>query len=192
MKAKCIIAAVLSVAMMLPASGRCGSRKGPVFGFGIGVSPAVITSGDIGFAEYDISGAGRNSTVSNVGMASVLFLGYAFTNRDVVLATIEDLRVDRDYLYVNGFSGIGYAHYFGVEGKSLFLSGALGQEVSGWPPHYGCTREYHYGPGFRLEGGYEFWRHCQAGLTIGLGETERGGYKYTHSSVSVNLTIVAY
>jgi len=159
-----------------------GYREGIVVGGGIGVSPYSGWKVFVDDADIDESGA---------GLAVNLILGYAWTERDMVVYEGNVTAWDSDYFgeaVAQGFDAVSYYRYFGEPGKAAFLGGGIGVY------RFIADRLDDQGSGYSLHvhGGYEFAKHFQVNLTYAFGTTSSGSLDFDHHHLSLLLNAIAF
>lgn len=102
----------------------------------------------------------------------------------------EETVFGEDLLLVQGFSGIGYYHYFGPTGRSGFIKAGFG--LQDWTPLDSDYDANDYGAGILLGGGYEFTPHVQVEGSLSFGKTSDDWFDYKHSQFSVAITAFAF
>ena len=162
-----------------------GNRKGFVLGGGLGFGPVAKVSVDGASDDYDKSGLALNFVI-----------GYAWDEqnmlvfqRDAILYSEETIYGD-DISIVQGFSGIGYYHYFGPVGKSFYINGGIG--FQDWTSMDSDYESNDVGGGILLGGGYEFTRHVQVHGSLSFGKTKFMDVDFNHTQLMFTVSAVAF
>lgn len=182
---------VLVVAMAAPnASAFDGLRRGFVLGGGLGFAPVSSWDTDLeGFNE------------SQVGVGVHIFLGYAWDEYNMIVYEGNGTGFKSDFGdadIIQMFNGAAWYHYFGPVGKSAFTTVGVGvfsfdfEFNDVWGSGYSISGSNDPGPGFLVGAGYEFARHFQAGVYVGVGRTSEPGLDYTHVNLSVLVSGAAF
>jgi hypothetical protein len=174
--------------MLLPLASSAfdGNRKGFVIGFGAGFSPV---------AHWSRNGDDRSE--SRTAISFSLPIGYAWDNHNILVyepppAFFRSTEFN-DAGTMQGVWAIRWYHYFGPPGRALFSTVGIGRSVFS----VGCEKAgggniYATGLGFMAGGGYAFFWHLQAGLYVSTGWGSDDGFDYSHTTVSMMLTVLAY
>jgi hypothetical protein len=165
-----------------------GNRKGFVLGGGLGFAPLARW-------EVDVPIYGGEAAIKdeNAGVALNLMIGYAWDERNMIVyeGNVAGFTVgvlNEDWTAVQGFNGASYYHYFGVPGKTAFIT--LGAGL-----YYFQVEDFDSndpGGAFQLGGGYEFARHWQVGLYLGAGKTKSAGVSFDHAHLNALVGVVAF
>ncbi len=161
-----------------------GQRKGFVLGGGIGFSPVSRWSA-----------VDKAPEQSSVGLGGNVFIGYAFDNANMfVLDADGTLHLSRYYSRYNdratvqGIKGVAWYHYFGPAGKCAFSTAGIGI--------YDFSSEgvanFRTDLGLLFGGGYEYYRHWQVGVYLGIGRTNRGNVDYNNLHLTIAISTVAF
>ncbi|UCE23597.1 MAG: hypothetical protein JSU74_09870 [Candidatus Zixiibacteriota bacterium] len=185
--------ALIILAMASTASAFDGYRKGFVLGGGLGIGPVAKTSVDGFSGSYDKSGLAMN-----------FLIGYAWDEQNMIVFLRDGILYSETWevsfggvLYfrdkiniIQGFSGVGYYHYFGPVGKSFFITAGLGaQDWTALDEDYDSND---YGAAILFGGGYEFARHVQVYGSVWFGSTSDNFYDYNHSQLMFTVSAVAF
>ena len=163
---------VLTIVLLFVLMAGCvsafdGTRKGFVMGGGLGFGPIAKVSGDGVESDYDKS-----------GVAASLLIGYAWDEQNMIVFLREAIMyperfdfglLSKKMTMMQGFTGIGYYHYFGPVGKSFYLVGGIG--LQDWRSFDSDYESNGYGGAILLGGGYEFVRHVQIHGSLTFGKT---------------------
>ena len=159
-----------------------GQRKGFVIGGGLGFGPVARTS--LGNLSEDESGIALN-----------IAIGYAWDEQNMIVYLRDGVifKLESYFTSVNiiqGFSGVGYYHYFGPIGQSFFVTGGIGfQDYTALDSKYSSPSA---GGGILLGGGYEFSKHWQIYSSLSFGKTGSGIFKTDHSQFIITLSGIAF
>ncbi|MDF1543500.1 MAG: hypothetical protein P1R58_00195 [bacterium] len=176
---------MLTATLAVTASGFDGVRQGFVLGGGLGIGPAAHTSADLL----------PDTSTDRTGLALNFVIGYALNEKNL-LAYFEDAVVfstsvtsGKNLNFVQGFSGVGWQHYFGLDSRA-YIVGGLGLQSYISP---GSDYDSH-DPGFGLllGGGYEFRRHLQIHTSFSFGKTSDSAIEYNHSQFVITIAALAY
>ena len=188
---------ILSLQFAAPTSAFDGKRKGFVIGVGLGFTP---------FVRWSATYMGSHFHDDNAGLVEDLIIGYGLDERN--LLTLEANLTAHgsehfDRRVVQGFAGLSWYHYYGVQGRSFFSVAGMGlyrlvaimfgdiyicincPDTS--PPFDNAT-----GIGYLLGGGYEFARHIQVALYLAGGKPSERGQHYGSTHVAITLTAIAF
>ncbi|UCG61759.1 MAG: hypothetical protein JSV52_00265 [Candidatus Zixiibacteriota bacterium] len=193
MKSTRVLAVVLLVVLLASsASAFDGMRKGFVLGGGLGFAPVANTSIDGLEGKYEKQGLGVN-----------FLIGYAWDERNMIVflrdgaiysETIELTWGDvvfRDKINMaQGFSGVGYYHYFGPVGKAFFVTAGIG--FQDWMSLEEDWENPDLGAGLLFGGGYEFTRHVQVYSSVSFGKTSDAFFDYNHAQWIITVSAVAF
>jgi hypothetical protein len=178
---KRVILALTLLLVPLSADAFDGQRKGFVIGGGTGYSPVVHWSMD----DPDVS-------ESTTGFLYDFVIGYAWDNRNLLVYEAAPTFFESDYWNgrdgVQGVWDVKWYHYFGRRGSSIFSTVGVGRAMHGICNTWVGAR----GLGFYLGSGYEFVPHIQAGVFLAIGSGSDDGYDFSHETVSIVLTGLAY
>ena len=189
---KKLVVATLFLILVISSSASAfdGMRKGFVLGGGLGFGPVAKVSPDVPNSE----------DLDNSGIALNFLIGYAWDEQNMIVflrdgvVYSEELNYGDDVNIVQGFSGIGYYHYFGLQGKSFFITGGLG--LQDWTALDSDYTNPDPGFGFLIGGGYEFARHIQVYSSLSFGKTsdEVFGYEFDfdHTQFLITVSAVAF
>lgn len=176
-------ALLLLIGILLPVSSHAfdGQRKGFVLGFGVGYSPIMRLA-------IDESGAGRTEQ----GLSLAFPIGYAWNNRNML---IWEGAPNYYWVDLNGTSQgmqgvwtLRWYHYFSDQRQTTFTTIGLGKSRFAL-----CNKPVNdAGLGVVAGGGYQLIPHIQAGLYIAVGFGSFEGESYTHTTISLLITAVAY
>ncbi len=187
MKRLFIPTVIFLLALATSVSAFDGNRKGFVLGGGLGFGPSAKVTVSVG----SISASDENS-----GLAIDFLIGYAWDEQNMIvflrdgIIYSEEMSHSTTISIVQGFSGIGYFHYFGEVGKSFFITGGLGlQDWTSLDENYSSPDP---GVGLLLGGGYEFTRHLQVYSSLSFGKTSEGSFKNDHSQFIIVISAVAF
>ncbi len=180
------IAVLLTITLVATASAFDGTRKGFVLGGGLGLGPVASISVD------GLSSASEDKS----GLALNLLIGYAWDEqnmlvylRDGVLFSV-DVALGKSVNAIQGFSGLGWYHYFGPVGHTAFVVGGLGlQDYTSLDSDYESNDP---GFGMLLGGGYEFARHIQVHGALSFGKTSFSVVDFNHSQIVITVTAIAF
>ncbi|MFH2050041.1 MAG: hypothetical protein ABIJ12_11400 [bacterium] len=186
MKKSVVVVSILILMLSASANAFDGMRKGFVLGGGLGFGPVAKVSIDV-----------PNSTdMDNSGVALNFLIGYAWDEQNMIVFLRDGITYSEATIFggsinlVQGFSGVGYYHYFGQQGKSFFITGGLGfQDWSSLDSDYDSND---YGLGMLVGGGYEFARHVQVYSSLSFGKTSDYYYDYNHSQFLITISAVAF
>ncbi len=180
------IAVLLTITLVATASAFDGTRKGFVMGGGLGLGP---------FAHKSVDGFSSISD-DKAGLALNLLIGYAWDEQNMLVYLRDGVFFSVDVVpgvsvnAIQGFSGVGWYHYFGPVGKTAFVVGGLGlQDYSYLDNDWGSNDP---GFGMLLGGGYEFARHIQVHGTLSFGNTSAGQWDLNHSQFVITVTAIAF
>jgi hypothetical protein len=185
MKRASFLIIALLIILAVNSWGFDGQRKGFVLGGGLGFGPVASTSLEGFSGSEDRSGLGFN-----------FIIGYAWDNRNMLVYLNDGVVFNVTTIYhdkvgvFQGFSGIGYYHYFGRIGNSGFINAGLGlQQFSSLDSKYESND---VGGGILLGGGYEFVRHVQVYANLSFGKTSVSVLDFNHSQLTVGVAAVAF
>ena len=167
-----------------------GQRKGFVLGGGGGYSPYIHWS-------RNVDNVSQNLTGPNIQ----IIIGYGWNNANTLVYQAPPNFASSDELQQNIFQGVWavrWYHYFRVQenkfavrGKKWYSMVGVGRSVF----NAGCnlsTSIRAVGWGFVAGVGYEFIPHLQAGVTFMAGWGSDEGYDYSHQTLALTLTALAY
>lgn len=168
------------------AFGFDGARKGFVLGGGLG----------FGYASVSVDNEPQYESLTNAGVAGNFLIGYAWDEQNMVVFLRDAVVYSEQTIFggsltlVQGFSGVGYYHYFGLPGKSFYLTGGLG--LQDWTPLESGYTANDYGFGILGGGGYEFTPHVQVYGSFSYGKTSDIIFDYTHFQFQIGISAVAF
>ena len=168
------------------AFGFDGVRKGFVLGGGLG----------FGYASVSMDNAPGVESLTNAGGAVNFLIGYAWDEQNMLVFLRDGVIYSEETVWggsltlAQGFSGVGYFHYFGPLGKSFFMTGGLG--LQDWTPLESGYEANDYGFGILAGGGYEFTRHVQVYGSLSFGKTSDIFADYTHFQFQLGVSAVAF
>jgi hypothetical protein len=183
---KYVVLVMILVLCAASAFGFDGARKGFVIGGGIGLGYATVSVNDVPGAE----------TLTNFGGALDFLIGYAWDEQNMIVFLRDGVIYSEETVFggsltlAQGFSGVGYYHYFGLPGKSFFLTGGLG--LQDWTPLESGYEANDYGFGILGGGGYEFTPHVQVYGSLSFGQTSDIFADYTHFQFQIGVSAVAF
>lgn len=184
----------LLLLISVSASAFNGGRRGFVLGGGIGFGPVASISED-----------GRPySKKENSGVAVNFMIGYAWDEQKMIVYFRDAVIYEAEFVVLGfggdknvvlnvaqGFSGVGYFHYFGEQGSSAFLTAGLGLQDYTFLDN--DVASYETGFGFLIGGGYEFRPHVQVYMNLSGGKTSLGSVvDFNHTQLTVGVAAVAF
>jgi len=171
---------VVVIAFIISSAISGNERSGTILGMGVSVSPVIKTNNISGPNDYQ----------KRTGFD--FCIGHAYDNKNVLFFMVGAVFPNRPE--VLGYIGPIYFHYFGPSRNPYYVIGGIGVQCSGW--HKGgemfTPPKFEFGPGMRIGMGYEFVRHIQFDITVGLGKTKHKSNSYTHSQLSLSLRVLTY
>ena len=180
------LAVLLTIAVVATASGFDGARKGFVMGGGLGLGPV---------AHMSVDGLSSLSD-DKAGLAVNLLIGYAWDERNMLVYLRDGVFfsvpgvLGESVKAIQGFSGVGWYHYFGPVGQTAFIAGGLGlQDYTSLDSDYESNDP---GFGMLLGGGFEFTRHVQVYGALSFGKTSFSVVDFNHSQIVITVTAVAF
>jgi len=192
MRRTVILLVVLILMVASSASAFNGERKGFVLGGGLGFGPvAKVSIDDFPADDYDKSGLAMN-----------FIIGYAWNEQNMIVFLRDAIIYSEDFdlgtttksiSLAQGFSGVGYYHYFGPVGKSFFITGGIG--LQDWISLDEDVESNDVGAGLLLGAGYEFARHWQVYGSVSFGKTKDpffSEFEYSHTQLLFTISAVAF
>lgn len=176
-----------------------GKRTGFIIGGGLGLTPSATWKVD----EYIMINGKRINVSLNedkVGFGLNIVIGYGWNEKNIIAFEINSATYNTDLFpdppnfntfnqsVFQGTYGFSWYHYYGNIGKSFFSTVGLGIFIFDIEDY----KANDVGAGLLLGGGYEFARHVQIGLYLGVGKTSSEGIDFTHSNLSVLLNAFAF
>jgi len=164
-----------------------GRRQGFVLGGGLGFGP---------MAKVSVSNAPSGSDLDNSGLAINFLIGYAWDEQNMIVFLRDGVTYSERTIFgsnlslVQGFSGVGYFHYFGQPGKSFYITGGLG--LQDWTPLESGYTANDPGIGLLIGGGYEFTRHVQVHSSLSFGKTRDAFFDYDHTQLLITVSAIAF
>ncbi len=179
-----VLCLVIFATVVSSVLGFDGNRKGFVLGGGLGFGPVAKIAAD-----------GYEGEAENSGIASNFLIGYAWDEKNMIVYYRDAIFYEKEFLgdditLVQGFSGAGYLHYFGNQGKSAFIVAGLGMQD--WQALDEDYDDADPGAGLLIGGGYEFARHWQFGMNLSFGNTEQLGFDLKHTQLTFCISTVAF
>ncbi len=185
---RCLLLFVLVLVVFSSAAlGFDGGRKGFVLGGGIGFSP--VSGWDIDDSLFGFFPL--KASEGNAGFGMNIFLGYSWDEKNMIVYEFNGVGYQSDKLNQNlaqGFQGPTWYHYWGNTGSSAFTT--IGVGLYTFKPEN--TDALDPGPGLLLGVGYEFTRHFQAGLYLGVGTISEIGVDMKLTQISILINAVAF
>ncbi len=166
-------------------------RQGFVLGFGLGFAPMVSTAQ-----------SGSHLSNASPGISVSFLAGWAWNNKNMI-AFLHDGVLYRDEeswrgtpgeakVIGQGFTGVGYYHFFRRYMKSYFLTGGIG--IQDWTYYDTEEASNDFGPGILIGGGYMFRRHWHfyGSLSSGISFAPDTEGEYTHVQMSCGVSVMMY
>ncbi len=176
-----------------------GKRQGFIIGGGLGIAPSATWK-----VDDDIIINGEQSNISikedKVGIGINIVIGYGWDEKNIIALEINSTSYESDFFpdphapnsfnqsIFQGTYGFSWYHYYGNVGRCFFSTVGLGIFVFDIEDY--STNDV--GAGVLLGGGYEFTRHVQIGLYLGMGKTSSHDTDFTHSNLSVLISAFAF
>jgi len=184
------LALIVFTVLCTSAAGLDGHRKGFVIGGGIGFAPNGHWSSNREFSytkEPFRFASGENHT----GLAGQYIIGYGWDEKNILVyegnaAFYKSLFFDQTI--TQGTESISWYHYFGNTGNTFYLLLGAGTYNFG-------GKEFDqdsFSGAVIIGGGYEFLRHWQAGVCIGLGKTTWRLIDINASHISILTTVILF
>lgn len=183
---KTIILAALLVLLAGTSFAFDGQRKGFVLGGGLGFGYASVSADDLAGSE----------DLTNAGVALNFLIGYAWDEQNMIVFLRDGVVYSEKTIYggsitlVQGFGGVGYFHYFGLPGKSFYVTGGLG--FQDWTPLESGYEANDFGFGILAGAGYEFTPHVQIHGSFSYGKSSDIISDYTHFQFMLGVAAVAF
>lgn len=167
-----------------------GKRKGFVVGGGVGIAANSHWEIDNSAVSEDKAGLGLNLVIGYAWDEAnmIVYEGNVTAYSSDVASAVGRFAGLGDQTITQGFNGVGWYHYYGSAGKSLFTTVGLGvyvfdvQDFDANDPGFGVL----------LGVGYEIARHWQFGAYLGGGQTTSGGVDFKQSHINVNVNVIAF
>nr|MBN2277733.1 hypothetical protein [candidate division Zixibacteria bacterium] len=184
MRKSCICLILMVLMLGAGANAFDGNRKGFVLGGGLGFGPVAKVTHD----DYEV--------LNKSGLAMDFLIGYAWDEQNMIVFLRDGVIYneksiwDTDITLAQGFSGVGYFHYFGPVGKSFYIVGGLG--FQDWTSLESNVDSNDVGAGLLIGCGYEFVRHVQVHGSLSFGKSSDPLFDYNHTQLQIGVSAVAF
>lgn len=178
MKKSAVVLLILILMFSASVNAFDGMRKGFVLGGGLGFGPVAKVS----IGSYD-----ENAS----GIATNFLIGYAWDEYNMIVFLRDAVFYSRmNVSQAQGFSGIGFYHYFRPQGESFYITGGMG--FQDWISLESNVESNDVGFGILIGGGYEFARHVQIYSSLSFGKTSYYSMDFDHTQFLITISAVAF